>query len=92
MDLHMMYPHIIVAATCMQVESRCQVRQLLPAPAAGALPLPANLDPKLLSFQPGIVEDLNSIVEEGLPRLETPKGDPRVCMGHLRFLTSACMT
>lgn len=62
----------------MQVESRCQVRPALPAPTAGALPLPPNLDPKLLSLQPGSVEELNSIMEEGLPRLATPKGDPRV--------------
>ena len=62
----------------LQVESRCQVRPALPAPEGGALPLPAAVDPKLLSFQPGSVEELNSVVEEGLPRLETPRGDSRV--------------
>ncbi len=60
------------------MESRCQVRPALPAPAAGALPLPASLDPKLLGFQPGSVEDLNSILGEGLQSLVTPPDHPNV--------------
>lgn len=55
-----------------QVEGRSQVRDLLPTPQEGDLPLPGGGLPKVsFSFQPASVEDLNQVVPEGQPKLST---------------------
>ncbi|KAK9815662.1 hypothetical protein WJX72_007553 [[Myrmecia] bisecta] len=56
-----------------KVESRCQPRQLVPAPTTGALPLPPDLDAQRLEYAPSRVEDLNVIVPEGAQPLATPQ-------------------
>lgn len=66
-----------------KVEGRSQVRQLLPTPQKGDLPLPPGGLPKLSSaFSPQSVEDLNVLVLEGAPKLSTPK--PKQTTYHFR--------
>ena len=73
--------------TCMQVEQTCQIPRPAPKPQPGALPLPSSLDRAALDFQPSRVEDLNSLVPEGVPQLSTPQPDPNVMLcGHCMFV------
>lgn len=49
-----------------------QVRQLLPMPSKGDLPLPKDGLPRLSSvFDPRSVEDLNAVVPDSAPKLQT---------------------
>ena len=49
-----------------------QLRQLLPTPGKGDLPLPTDGLPRLASvFDPRTVEDLNAVVPENAPKLQT---------------------
>ena len=75
---------VTVAATGVQCEDRCQVRKPFPAPAPGALPLPAGLEAARLAFEPQRVEDLNAVVPEGHPQLASPQRDTRVSRGTAR--------
>lgn len=61
-----------------QVEARCQVRRAFPAPREGSLPLAADLDPAQLSYKPSCVEDFNSLIPDGAPKLATPQQHPNV--------------
>ena len=55
------------------------MRDCLPTPGDGALPLPAGLDASLLDFLPRTVEELSAaVVPPGHPQLATPTRDPRV--------------
>lgn len=55
-----------------KVEGRSEVRQLLPTPGKGDLPLPAGGLPCLASaFDPQTVEELNAVVPDGAPKLQT---------------------
>lgn len=63
--------------TCAQVESKCEVRRALPMPKPGALPLPPSMDPARLRFLPDRIEDLNVLLPEGIPQLETPPAHPK---------------
>ena len=63
-----------------QVEQKCQIPRPAPKPQQGALPLPSSLDKSSLDRQPSRVEDLNSLVPEGAPKLSTPSPDPNVSM------------
>lgn len=48
------------------------MRQLLPTPSKGDLPLPKDGLPRLASvFDPRSVEDLNAVVPDGAPKLQT---------------------
>lgn len=77
-----------------QCEDRSQVRPCLPAPKPGSLPLPVDLDPAQLAFQPQRVEDLNAAVPKGHPQLATPQRDARVsssaAMRLLRLAVQHC--
>ena len=49
-----------------------QVRQLLPTPGKGDLPLPKDGLPRLsCAFDPQSVEDLNAVVPDNAPKLQT---------------------
>lgn len=55
-----------------QVEGRSQVRKLLPRPGKGDLPLPeGGLPAHPAQFAPQTVEDLNNVVPQGAPQLQT---------------------
>lgn len=54
------------------------MRPALPAPARGALPLPAGVPAERLAYAPARVEDLNAVVPAGHPQLATPERDARV--------------
>lgn len=61
-----------------KVEGRSQVRQLLPTPQLGDLPLPGGGLPKVSSsFQPASVEDLNEVVPQGHPQLSSQHASQR---------------
>lgn len=68
----------MLAAQRVQCENRSCVRPCLPAPARGALPLPAALDAALLAYQPSRVEDLSALLPPGMAPLATPARDSRV--------------
>lgn len=64
----------------MQVEQKCQIPRPAPKPQPGALPLPSSLDRAALDFQASRVEDLNSLMPEGILKLSTPQPDPNVML------------
>ena len=66
------------------------MRPEVPAPKQGELPLPSSLEPAALQFQPGSIEDFNSIVPAGVPRLETPEGHPNVSASLYLLIFVAC--
>ena len=61
-----------------QVEQKCQILRPVPSPGQGTLPLPGSLAKELLEKQPSCVEDLNSVVPEGAPKISAPQPDPHV--------------
>ena len=71
---------ILMQRLIAQVEQKCQIPRPAPKPQQGALPLPSSLDKSSLDRQPSRVEDLNSLVPEGAPKLSTPSPDPNVSM------------
>ena len=87
------------SALCAQVESRCEVRQALPMPGPGALPLPPSMEPARLKFLPDRIEDLNVLLPEGVPQLETPPAHPKArststlatCPVHPLVLSMTCV-
>ena len=65
--LHHAYEKKIQVQLCMS-----QVRPVLPTPDKGDLPLPKDGLPRLASaFDPQSVEDLNAVVPENAPKLQT---------------------
>lgn len=62
------------------MEQKCQILRPAPKPQPGALPLPSSLDRAALDFQASRVEDLNSLMQEGVPKLSTPQPDPNVML------------
>ncbi|KAK9831060.1 hypothetical protein WJX74_001561 [Apatococcus lobatus] len=56
-----------------KVESKCQVREPLPTPRKGSLPLPQNLDRAKWDQAPKSIEELQPICGEHYPKLSAPQ-------------------
>ena len=72
----------------LQVESKCSVREPLPSPKQGSLPLPQDLDKAKWDQAPKSLEDLQPICEEHYPKLTAPQYPQQVCMHSLARVLS----
>ncbi|CAL5221743.1 g3993 [Coccomyxa viridis] len=63
-----------------KAEQKCQIPRPVPRLEKGTLPLPNSLPKERLEQQPSRVEDLNSIVPEGAPKLSTPQPNSKAAI------------
>lgn len=61
-------------------EERVEVRKCIPVPKPGSLPLPlpnSGVDKALFAFTPSTIEDINPVVPQGHPVLQSPSVDDK---------------